>query len=295
MSTENVGSTLVNFGGVASRSAGQAADSRIVIVQAPYEGTVSYGAGTSKGPKAILEASLQVETHDEETGEDLEDLAYSLGPVVEGDGMLAEEYAQRVDDAVRPIVIDKRIPFMMGGEHSVTIGAVRAVRAVLPDVHVLSIDAHADLRNEYGGTPYSHACVCRRLLEGGPVTIAGVRSYSAEEAEFAAQAQGLTLISAHDILLGKTSAKKIASSLGKRVYVTVDVDGLDPSVMPGTGTPEPGGLRWWDVLEILRRVMKKREVVGMDLVELAPMPGNRVSDFAAARLAAKMITYALMK
>jgi agmatinase len=200
-----------------------------------------------------------------------------------------------MDDAVRPIVIDQRIPFVLGGEHSVTIGAVRAVRATYPDAHVLSIDAHADLRNEYGGTKFSHACVCRRLLEGGPVTIAGVRSYSAEEADFADQAEGLQLISAHDILCRKTSPKKIASSLGKQVYVTVDVDGLDPSVMPATGTPEPGGLRWWDVLEILRRVMKKREIVGMDLVELAPMPGNRVSDFAAARLAAKMMTYALMK
>jgi agmatinase len=177
----------------------------------------------------------------------------------------------------------------------VSIGAVRAVRAVHPDAHVLSIDAHADLRNEYGGTPFSHACVCRRLVEGGPVTIVGVRSYSAEEAEFAAGAQGLTLISAHDVLCGRTTPKRIASSLGKRVYVTVDVDGLDPSIMPATGTPEPGGLRWWDVLEILRRVMKKREVVGMDMVELAPVSGSRRSDFAAARLAAKMITYALME
>jgi agmatinase len=288
-------STLVNFGGVPSRSGGKTAESRIVIVQAPYEGTVSYGSGTSNGPNAILEASLQVETRDEETGVDLENLSYSLGPVVPGEGVLAEEYAQRMDDAVRPIAIDGRIPFVLGGEHSVTIGAVRAVRSVHPDVHVLSIDAHADLRNEYGGTGHSHACVCRRLLEGGPVTIAGVRSYSAEEAEFAASAKNLRLIPAREVLSGKTSAKNIVSSLGKQVYVTVDVDGLDPSIVPGTGTPEPGGLRWWDILEILRRVLKKRDVVGMDLVELAPIPGNRVSEFAAARLAAKMITYALMK
>jgi len=288
-------STLVNFGGLASLSGGRAQDSRIVIVPAPYEGTVSYGGGTSKGPQAILEASLQVETRDEETGIDLENLSYSLGAVVPGEGVLAEEYAQRMEDAVRPLAVDGRIPFVLGGEHSVTIGAVRAVRSVLPHVHVLSIDAHADLRNEYGGTTHSHACVCRRLLEGGPVTIAGVRSYSAEEAEFAASAKRLRMISARDVLSGKTSAKNIVSSLGKQVYVTVDVDGLDPSIMPGTGTPEPGGLRWWDVLEILRRVMKKREVVGMDLVELAPLQGNRVSDFAAARLAAKMITYALME
>ncbi len=284
-------SVFANFGGVATRSGGRPESSRVVLVQAPYEASVSYGGGTSHGPRAILEASTQVETRDEETGVDLEDLAYGLGPVVDGHGADPEEYAARMEAAVRPIVKEGRIPFVLGGEHSVSIGAIRAVREAHPDAHLLSIDAHADLRDSYGGSRYSHACVCRRALEGGPVTIVGVRSYSAEEAEFVRRAKGLHLVSARDILQDVVTLREIVASLARKVYVTVDVDGLDPAIIPATGTPEPGGLRWWDALELLRRVMKKRQVVGMDLVELAPAPGYHLADFAAARLAAKMITY----
>lgn len=284
-------STFANFGGVPTRSGGDPASSRIVIVQAPYEGSVSYGAGTARGPRAILDASLQVETRDEETGVDLEDLAYSLGPIVASDAADPETYAKRLEDAVRPLVQEGRVPFTLGGEHSISIGPIRAVREAHPGTHVLSIDAHADLRDSYSGSSHSHACICRRAHEDGPVTIVGVRSYSAEEAEYAKRAKGLRLISAHDVLSGAVSVREIVASLEPKVYVTVDVDGLDPSVIPATGTPEPGGLRWWDVLELLRRVMKKRQVVGMDLVELAPVAGQHLSDFASARLAAKMITY----
>lgn len=284
-------SAFANFGGVATRSGGNPESSRIVILQAPYEGSVSYGGGAARGPRAILEASLQVETFDEETGVDLEDLAFALGPVVDGHGADPEEYARRMEEAVRPIVREGRVPFTIGGEHSISIGAIRAVREAHPGAHVLSIDAHADLRDSYGETRFSHACVCRRALEGGPVTIVGVRSYSAEEAEFARTAKGLRLVSAREILSDDVGLREIVASLDKKVYVTVDIDGFDPSVIPDTGTPEPGGLRWWDVLELLRRVTRKRVVVGMDLVELAPPMGRHVSEFAAARLAAKMITY----
>jgi agmatinase len=232
-----------------------------------------------------------VETLDDETGIDLENLSYALGPVVAGDGAPPDEYARRMEEAVRPIAADGRIPFVLGGEHSVSIGAVRAVREFHPDAHVLSIDAHGDLRNEYGGSTHSHACVCRRLLDGGPVTIVGLRSWSAEEAQFAKSAKGLRVVRARDILDGHAHLKDLVGSLGKKVYVSVDVDGLDPSIISATGTPEPGGLLWWDVLALLRRLAKKRTVVGMDLVELAPSPGQNASDFATARLAAKMITY----
>jgi agmatinase len=234
---------------------------------------------------------MQVETLDDETGVDLESLSYALGPVVAGDGVPPEEYARRMEEAVRPIVGDGRIPFVLGGEHSVTVGALRAVREHHPDAHFLSIDAHGDLRNEYGGSTHSHACVCRRALEGGPVTIVGLRSWSSEEAQFAKSAKGLRTVPARDILDGHAHLKDLVASLGKKVYVSVDVDGLDPSIISATGTPEPGGLLWWDVLSLLRRLAKKRSIVGMDLVELAPQAGQHASDFAAARLAAKMITY----
>jgi agmatinase len=281
-----------NFGGVPTRSAGDATRAEVVFVQAPYEGSVSYGGGAAGGPDALLEASRQVETWDDETGVRLEDLSYALGPSVSpapSEGPRA--YCERVRAAVRDVVAAEKVPFVLGGEHSVTIGAVRAVRESHPGAHLLSIDAHGDLRDSYAGEDHSHACVVRRLLEGGPATIVGVRSYSAEEADFAAGADRLTLVPARAFLRDGASAASLVTTLGGSVYVTVDVDGLDPSVVPATGTPEPGGLRWWDVLELLREVFARRRVVGMDVVELAPTPPLRYADFAAARLVAKMLSY----
>ncbi|HMB70869.1 MAG TPA: arginase family protein, partial [bacterium] len=157
--------------------------------------------------------------------------------------------------------------------------------------HVLSIDAHADLRDSYEGSDHSHACVIRRCLEGGPATIVGVRSYSGEEARFAAGEKRVDLVPARSVHRGLVSLKELVSSLGDPVYVTFDVDGLDPSVIPATGTPEPGGLSWDDALALLREVAARRTVVGLDIVELAPVEGVHVSEFAAARLAAKMLSY----
>ena len=279
-----------NFGGIASRSGADPASADVVIVRAPYEGTVSYGTGTAAGPAAILAASAQVETHDDETGVNLEELSFALGPTLSPGDLSPEDYSEAVRVHVRSLAESGKVPFVWGGEHSVTIGAARGVRDVHPRAHVLSIDAHADLRQSYGGTEYSHACVSRRLLDGGSVTIVGVRSYSAEEARFAARVSGLGLVPARDVRRGM-SLDGLVSSLGPKVYLTIDVDGLDPSVIPATGTPEPGGLSWDDALELLRRVFERRTVVGMDLVELAPVAGSHVSEFAAARLAAKMLTY----
>jgi agmatinase len=280
-----------NFAGVGSRSSSDPGKARVVIVQAPYEGSVSYGAGTSRGPAAILEASRQVETHDDETGVDLEGLSFALGPTVPPGERGPREYAEAVRAAVAEVVAAGRVPFVLGGEHSVTIGAVRAVRERHPGAHVLSIDAHADLRDTYEGSDHSHACVCRRLLQRGPVTIVGVRSYSAEEAGFAAGAKGLSMIPAREVSGPAFRPDDLVSSLGSVVYVTFDVDGLDPSVIAATGTPEPGGIGWDAALAILATVFRRRTVVGMDVVELAPAPGSHVSDFAAARLAAKMLCY----
>lgn len=280
-----------NFAGVASRSDGDPEAARVVILQAPFEGSVSYGGGTASGPAALLEASLQVETHDEETGVDLEDLSFALGTVIGPAGSDPAAYAGRVQEAVRAVVARDRIPFLLGGEHSVTIGAVRAVRERHARAHVLSLDAHADLRDSYQGSDHSHACVMRRLVEDGPVTIVGVRSYSGEEARFAAGERRVRLVPAREVTGGSFCVDDLVSSLGDPVYVTFDVDGLDPSVVPATGTPEPGGLGWEDALGILRGVFARRRVVGLDVVELAPTAGSRVSEFAAARLAAKMLTY----
>jgi agmatinase len=281
-----------NFAGVPGTADCDPARARVVFVQAPYEGSVSYGGGAAHGPAALLAASRQVETHDEETGVDLQSLSFALGPVVEPEaGEDPRSYAARVQAAVRGVVKRGAVPFTLGGEHSVTIGAVRAVRERHPGAHVLSIDAHADLRDAFEGSDHSHACVMRRLVEGGPVTIVGVRSYSGAEARFAAGEKRVRLVPARAVHRGLVSLEELVSSLGDPVYVTFDVDGLDPSVIPATGTPEPGGLSWDDAVALLREVLARRTVVGMDVVELAPSPGSHVSEFAAARLAAKMLSY----
>lgn len=281
-----------NFAGIPSRAGGRPGDARVVLLPAPFEGTASYGRGQADGPRAILDASRQVETHDDETGAELEELSFALGPEIAVDaGTDARAYCVRVEGAVAAVVAGGKLPFVLGGEHSVTIGAVRAVRELHPEMHVLSIDAHADLRESYEGSDHSHACVGRRVLEGGPFTAVGVRSLAAEEAAFAGTARGLRLVSAREIVAGRITPDGVVAGLGDPVYVTVDVDGLDPSVIPATGTPEPGGLGWWDVLDLLRTLFAARKVVGMDLVELAPVSGSHVSDFAAARLVAKMLTY----
>ena len=283
---------MTNFGGVATRSGGEIGGAEVVFVPAPFEGSVSYGGGAARGPDAILSASGQVETLDDETGIRLEDLSYALLPPILPIGEDPAVYAAALEEVTRPLLEAGQVPFGLGGEHSVTIGPVRAARAVHGPVHLLSLDAHADLRDASEGSDHSHACVCRRLVtDGQKATILGVRSYSAEEAAFAADNRSVTLVSAREAGLAGFSPAGLAASLGEKVWVTFDVDGLDPSIVPATGTPEPGGLTWWGALEILREVFARRTVVGMDVVELAPVAGTHVSDFAAARLVAKMLSY----
>lgn len=282
---------MENFGGIASRSGGDPGQAEVVFVPAPFEGSVSYGGGTAAGPAAILEASLQVETRDEETGVDLEDLSFAVAPAVVPEGSDPEKFSARLQAAVAGVVAAGKVPFVLGGEHSVTIGAVRGARAHEERVGLLSIDAHADLRDSYEGSSHSHACVVRRLLESETATIVGVRSYSSEEAAFAADNPKVTLVSARAAMAGSFSVPEFVATLPPRLWVTVDVDGFDPSVVPATGTPEPGGLSWWSVLDLLREVFARRTVIGMDVVELAPAAGSHVSEFATARLVAKMLTY----
>jgi agmatinase len=179
---------------------------------------------------------------------------------------------------------------MLGGEHSITLGAVRAAVKRYPKLSVLHLDAHADMRESYQGTPYSHACIGRRMLELCPVVQAGIRSMSVEEAAFLRKGT-VPLYSAAAIRKDRTWVSKAVGHLSKDVYISVDLDALDPSVMPATGTPEPGGMLWQDVLELIREVCRKRRVVGFDVVELAPIPGMVAPDFLAARLAYRMMGY----
>ena len=279
----------MNFGGIEEKyeNLDRAA---FVVVPVPYDLTTTYQGGTRKGPSAILEASCNMELYDEEldaevykagihTMEPLE--AVASGP----EGMLG-----RIEAAVAGVFELGKIPVMLGGEHSITLGAVRAARKRYPKLSILHLDAHADMRMSYQGTPYSHACIGRRMKELCPVVQAGIRSMSVEEAAYLRKSD-VPVFSASSIRRDRTWVGKLLRHLSKDVYITVDLDAFDPSVMPATGTPEPGGMLWHEVLDVLREVCRKRRVVGFDIVELAPIPGMVAPDFLAARLTYRMMGY----
>jgi len=283
----------MNFGGIEEKYEALEG-AAFVVVPVPYDLTTTYQGGARKGPAAILEASCNMELYDEEieaetyragihTMEPLE--AVASGP----EGMLG-----RIEEAVTGIFELGKIPVMLGGEHSITLGAVRAARKRYPKLSVLHLDAHADMRISYQGTPYSHACIGRRMIELCPVVQAGIRSMSVEEADFLRRRK-LPSCSAAAIRRDRAWVGKLIRHLTRDVYITVDLDAFDPAVMPATGTPEPGGMLWHDMLDLLREVCRKKNVIGFDLVELAPIPGMVAPDFLAARLAYRMMGYMTQK
>jgi agmatinase len=264
--------------------------SRYVVLPVGYEGTVSYAAGTAAGPEAIVAASAHVELYDEELGGEFFEPGVATRAALHWDGEPAE-LVQRVRQAVEPIFRNGRFPLTLGGEHTVTLGAVQAAAEAFGDISILLFDAHADLRDAYQGQKLSHACVTRRLLEvTDRVCQVGVRSYSREEVE-ACPRRVASFITPTVVASDPHWTARALEMLSERVYVSVDIDALDPSVAPGTGTPEPGGLGWRQVLRLLREVCAEREVVGADIVEVLPLPPGRVTEFVAARLGYKIIAY----
>lgn len=195
-----------------------------------------------------------------------------------------------VEKAVGEVIAAGKLPIVLGGEHTVTIGALRAVARKHENISILQLDAHADLRDSYQGSRFSHACVGRRVAEMGDLVQVGVRSLSAKEAGFRTESR-IANISAADALSEPLRTGEIISSLGKKLYITIDLDVFDPAIMPATGTPEPGGLGWYDVMTILREACGGREIVGFDVVELCPMPGNVAPDFLAAKLVYRLLGY----
>lgn len=263
---------------------------RYAVLPVPYEGTVSYAAGTAAGPAAIIDASAQVELYDEELGAECVAAGVATCPPVEPAADPAA-MMDRVRAAAEPLMRDGRFVLALGGEHSITVPLVAAAREAWGEVSVLHVDAHADLRDAYGGTPHSHASPMRRVLEMTPHLVqVGVRSVSKEEAG-ACPEQVARFITPEMVEDDPNWTDRALERLTERVYVTVDMDGLDPSVAPGVGTPEPGGLSWRQVLRLLRRVTAEREVVAADVVETCPIPGQHLTEFVAARLAYKIIAY----
>ncbi|AEB08603.1 agmatinase [Desulfobacca acetoxidans] len=270
-------------------------EAEIVVVPIPYEATTSYGGGTRYGPEAILSASRQVELWDEEGDWDPSQVirlatAAEITPDAGGPGPMLEKIKKRV----KPWIAEGKLLISLGGEHTIAQALVESYLTRHPDLTVVALDAHADLRDTYEHSPFSHACVMRRVWElGRPLTLIGVRSYSAKEYDFIRVAPRLTLLKARSLVdpdYLQLTLEHLRRLKGP-VYISLDVDALDPAVMPATGTPEPGGLNYYQTLTILKAIVERGPVVGLDLTELAPIPGHRVSEFTAARLIYKFLGY----
>lgn len=244
------------------------------VIPAPLEETVSYGGGTSRGPRAILEASVQLEAFDGSSCP-CEHGIYTASVMSTID---------EVEKAVFKVLKNQKVPVILGGEHAVTNGALRALKKINRPVGVVQFDAHADLRDTYEGSPLSHACVMRRALDlGFEIFQIGVRSLSLDE-HCLRQNRGIGHLDAETIARKGIPDTLLPADFPDDIYITFDVDAFCPSLIPATGTPEPGGLTWWQTMACLNRLTGTRHVIGFDVVELAPIPGFHASDFTVARL-----------
>ncbi len=264
--------------------------SRVVILPIPFDRTTSYVPGTRMGPHEILVASSHMELWDEETGTDIHGVGIYTLPEMEFPFATMEQVMDEIRRVAAGIVDRDKFLFVLGGEHSITPPVVSAFAGRHPGLSVLQIDAHADLRASFMGTPHNHACAMRRTLEYARLTQVGVRSLSPEEAT-AIPSLDTTVFYDYNMRQDPAWIDRVVESLGEKVYITIDCDGLDPAIMPAVGTPEPGGLGWYEALALLRRVIEARDVVGCDIVELCPMPGNVSPNFLCAKLIYKILTY----
>lgn len=263
---------------------------RVVILPVPLDRTTSYVPGTRNGPHEILVASSHLELWDEETRTDVHSVGIFTLPEMEFPFATMDEVVREIRRVVGELVQRGKFVVALGGEHAITGPIVGAFAAKHPGLSVLQIDAHADLRETFMGTPHNHACAMRRVLEYARCTQVGIRSLSPEEAA-AAPSLPTEIFYDFDMRRREDWIERVVESLSETVYITIDVDGFDPAIMPATGTPEPGGLTWYEALALLRRVIESRRVVGCDIVELSPIPGNVAPNFMCAKLIYKILTY----
>lgn len=281
------------FGLSAEYSAAE--QSRVAIVPVPYEATTSYGKGTAKGPEAILEASQQVELFDDELWVEPYKLGIQTLPPVMIDPQSGadEKPFKALTDVVSPLVEFNKFPIILGGEHALTYGSVAACIEKYPDLSILQIDAHADLRKSYEDNVYSHACISYHLYKLLPqpnIAQVGIRNISKEEADWMEEEQpNINIFWARN--QDKWNFTDIIWTLSDNVYLTIDIDGLDSGIMPATGTPEPGGMSWYQLMELIKQLCIRKNVVGADVVEYAPIPGLHAPSFLCAKLLYKMIGY----
>ena len=265
-------------------------NSRAVILPVPYDGTTTYRSGTREGPRAILQASKELEFFDEETCTE----AYREGIATLGELEVTVvspiDMVERVRRAGEFLLKQHKLPVLIGGEHLLSLGMIQALVERCKDLTILHLDAHADLRENYQGSAYSNACVMYQAMQIVPLVQAGIRSLTREENDLI-KARNIPCFFAHQLAQEQNRWDEIVHCLGPEVYISIDLDVFDPSCMPAVGTPEPGGMSWWEILALLRRVVMHRKVVGFDVMELLPIPHLVAPDFLAARLIYKLLSY----
>jgi len=260
---------------------------RIIVFPVPYDSTATWQKGAALGPEAIVKASAHVELYDIETDSEvhLQGIHTFQPPHLPRS---PEELVRVIRQNVSSFIKDGKFPVMLGGNHSITPGAVQGIKDYFSDLTVLQLDAHADLRECYNGSTFNHACVMARVKEVCPAVQVGIRSLCREELNRLDRSR---VFFARDIFLKEDCTEKVVDLLSFNVYVTIDLDVFDPSIMPSTGTPEPGGLDWCQIIGLLRKVAEQRHVVGFDVVELMPNKYNKAPDFIAAKLVFQFLSY----
>lgn len=271
--------------------------SKYVIQSAPYEHTSSYLSGSNKGPAAMIKASQFVEFYDEELNQE----TYKKGGIctlepINFKGLVDLKAVQAIEKSTDKLIKDKKFPITLGAEHTITLGVARSLKKATPDFHLLQIDAHSDLRSSYHGNKYSHASVMARVHElGVPLTQIGIRAQCKEEAEHIQKSKDIHTFYAHQVRNNANWAKDALKTLGKNVYISIDADGFDPSIVPAVGTAEPNGMLWNETLAFLKTVFETRNVIGFDVVEIAPRKGDILTEYTMAKLVYKLIGFNTLK
>jgi agmatinase len=279
----------MNFGG--NEVVYDFTSSKVIIVPVPYDETSTWMKGADKGPDAIMEASVNLEFYDIETGSEahLQGI-HTIDPVNEKRS--PEKLVGAVYDKVSQLLDQKKFPVVVGGNHTVSIGSAKAFSKHFRNLSFLQLDAHSDLRLEYESSRYNHACAMARIAEFGPIVQVGIRSMAVDEVP---QADRKRIFPAHELYLDKTKYSQAMGMLTENVYITIDLDVFDPSLMPSTGTPEPGGPEYYEIMNFLKEVIRKKNVVGFDVVELCPSPVNKAPDFVAAKIIYQLLSYKFSK
>ncbi len=261
--------------------------SRIVILPVPYDETSTWMKGADKGPDAIMEASVNLEFYDIETDSEVHKKGiFTLDPLTEKS--TPEALVESVFRKTKDLCSEKKFPVIIGGNHTVSIGSIKAFSELYKDLSVLQLDAHSDLRDEYEGSSLNHACAMARASEYCEIVQVGIRSMSADELPFADRAR---IFPAHKLYYDKGLYDKALNLLKKNVYITIDIDVFDPSLVPATGTPEPGGPDYYELMHFLQKVSSRRNIVGFDLVELCPSPAGKTSEFIASKIIYQLLSY----